>query len=94
MSDQTIRLLDYDAELAGDLRAERREEARLSALARMLVVPRGAWDVQALQDQNACSYGLLVLDGLVTRTAMLGGDDASAQLLGRGDLIRSNVAVD
>jgi CRP/FNR family transcriptional regulator, cyclic AMP receptor protein len=84
----TVRLLDYDPELARDLREERRDEASRTALAPTLAGPRGAWDGAPPDVVGACPYGLLVLEGLLSRTVMLGGDQASTQLLGEGDLIR------
>ncbi|HYV14949.1 MAG TPA: helix-turn-helix domain-containing protein [Conexibacter sp.] len=84
----TVRLLDYDPELARDLREERRDEASRTALAPTLTVPRGAWDGVPPDVVGACPYGLLVLEGLLSRTVMLGGDQPSTQLLGEGDLIR------
>lgn len=84
-----LRLLEYDPDLAGDLRAERRHEACTSAHVRALDVPRGTWaGPEAIHQERPCPYGVLVLEGLVARTVMLGGDDACAQLLGRGDLLR------
>jgi len=88
-SGQTIRLLEYDPDLARDVRTERRPEAARTAQAHLLTLPRGPWDIAPIDEAGACPYGALLVDGLVTRTVLLGGEDASTQLLGRGDLIRT-----
>lgn len=85
-AERTICLLDYDPELGRSIRPQRRAEARASAIAPVVVVPRGAWDAQELAQGDTSPYGLLLLDGLVSRTVLL-GDVAATQLLGRGDLI-------
>lgn len=83
---QTIRLLDYDPELGRSLRPERRAEARRSARATSFVVERGNWSARELADERAPAYGLLLLDGLASRTVLL-DDVEAAQLVGRGDLL-------
>lgn len=83
---QTIRLLDYDPELGRSLRPERRAEARRSARATSFVVQRGSWSAHELADERAPAYGLLLLDGLASRTVVL-DDVKAAQLVGRGDLL-------
>jgi|SRR5829696_535973 len=87
--ERTIRLLDYDPDLGGSLRPERRAEARASALATMVQVGRGTRTATELTGGNAAPYGLLVLDGIANRTVALDGV-VSAQLLGRGDLVRAS----
>jgi len=83
---RTVRLLDHHPELAASMRPERREEARAAALATSLEVPRGDWDLAALVRAQAVTYGLLLLDGVVSRTTFVDGV-AAAQLLGQGDLV-------
>jgi len=90
-AERTIRLLDYDPELGATLRRERQAEARRSALATLVQVARGPCDADALTGGHSAAYGVLLLDGLLNRTVALDGV-VSAQLLGRGDLVR--VAVD
>ncbi|HEX7289606.1 MAG TPA: helix-turn-helix domain-containing protein [Conexibacter sp.] len=90
---RTIRLLDYDPELGSSLRPERRAEARASALATLVEIGRGALDWHELGAGREASYGVLLLDGLVNRTVVLDGA-ISAQLLGRGDLVRIVGAAD
>src|SRR5215207_3633250 len=87
-TEQAIRLLDYDPELGRSLRPERRAEARQHALATMVQVDRGTRTAAELTGGNRAPYGLLVLDGIANRTVTLDGV-FSAQLLGRGDLVRA-----
>ncbi|HEX4804512.1 MAG TPA: Crp/Fnr family transcriptional regulator [Conexibacter sp.] len=87
---RTIRLLDYDPALAASLRPERRAEARATAQAPLVEVGRGACSAADLSGGRGAAYGVLLLDGLATRTLVL-DDVASAQLLGRGDLVRAAV---
>lgn len=83
---RTVRLLDYDPELGRTLRPERRAEARQGARATVLAIGRGAWPTHALAGEPAPAYGLLLLEGLASRTIML-DDVEAAQLVGRGDLL-------
>lgn len=80
---RTVALLDYDPELGRALASERLAEARERAVVTMVRLPRGRWSLGALVDR--CPYGVLVLDGLLSREVAL-GDTVSMQLLGRGDL--------
>lgn len=85
--ERTVRLLEHDPDLGRSLRPERLEEARGSARATAVSIPAGAWDPHQLAEAHDCPYGLLVLDGLASRTVVL-GDVVATQLLGRGDLIQ------
>jgi CRP/FNR family cyclic AMP-dependent transcriptional regulator len=84
---RTIRLLDYDPELGATLRHERQAEAHATARATVIEVPRGARTTEELTGGHEAAYGVLLLDGLANRTIVLDGV-VSAQLLGRGDLVR------
>lgn len=84
---RTIRLLDYDPELGATLRPERLAEARESARATLVEVAPGARRPEELTGGHEAAYGVLLLDGLANRTVALDGV-VSAQLLGRGDLVR------
>lgn len=86
-ADRTIRLLEYDPELGATLRPERRAEARASARATLVTIERGEHAVGELAGGRDSAYGVLLVDGLLNRTVMLEGV-ISAQLLGRGDLVR------
>jgi CRP/FNR family cyclic AMP-dependent transcriptional regulator len=82
----TVALLDYDPELGRSIAAPRRAEARARALVTMVSLARGDGHVEALAAR--CPYGVLLLDGLVSREVALAGT-VSMQLLGRGDLLRA-----
>lgn len=84
---RSIRLLDYDPELGATLRPERRAEAYTSARATLVQVQPGRRSVDELTGGHGAIYGVLLLDGLLNRTVAL-DDIVSAQLLGRGDLVR------
>jgi CRP-like cAMP-binding protein len=83
---RTVRLLDYEPALASSLRAERRAEAHATAEATVIDVQPGARSLAELAGEQTSAYGILLLDGLVNRSVVL-DSIASAQLLGRGDLV-------
>jgi CRP/FNR family cyclic AMP-dependent transcriptional regulator len=85
--ERIVRLLEYDPDLGRRMRPARLHEAQLHALAPVVTVPRGLWDPSATGATAVGPYGLLVLDGLISRDLMI-GEVASAQLVGRGDLIQ------
>jgi hypothetical protein len=86
--ERIVRLLEYDPDLGRRMRPARLHEAQLHALAPVVTVPRGLWDPSATAATAVAGpYGLLVLDGLMSRDLLI-GDLASAQLVGRGDLIQ------
>jgi CRP-like cAMP-binding protein len=81
-----VAVLDVDPELAQDLTGDRLAAARAAAVAPVAALPRGPWRPPARA--GAGGYlGLLVLDGLLTRTIRLLGR-TSMQLLGAEDLLR------
>jgi CRP/FNR family transcriptional regulator, cyclic AMP receptor protein len=88
-----MRLLDYDPELGATVRPERRAEAHASAQATLVEVAPGVRRAEELTGGGEATYGVLVLDGLANRTVMLDGV-VSAQLLGRGDLVRIGADAD
>ncbi len=79
-----VAVLDADPELGQELAADQRAPARAAAIATAVTLPRGAWRPPARAGGH---LGLLVLDGLLTRTIGLLGR-ASMQLLGPEDLVR------
>jgi CRP/FNR family cyclic AMP-dependent transcriptional regulator len=85
--ERIVRLLEYDPDLGRRMRPARLQEAQLHALAPVVTVPGGRWDPSATAATAAGPYGLLVLDGLISRDLLI-GEVASAQLVGRGDLIQ------
>jgi CRP/FNR family cyclic AMP-dependent transcriptional regulator len=84
---RTVRLLDYDPELGATLSPERLAEAHEGAQATLVEVARGVRSSTELTGGHKAAYGVLLLDGLANRTVVLDGV-VSAQLLGRGDLVR------
>ena len=81
-----VAVLDVDPELAQGLNADQRATARAVAIAAALTLPRGAWRPPARFGAGG-HLGLLVLDGLLTRTIGLLGR-TSMQLVGAEDLVR------
>jgi CRP-like cAMP-binding protein len=81
-----VAVLDVDPDLAHGLCADRLAAARAVALAPAITLPRGAWRPPARAGTGGY-LGLLVLDGLLTRTIRLLGRP-SMQLLGAEDLLR------
>lgn len=81
-SSGTVRVLDWDPELARSMRPERRAEARVHALASSIDVACGAWEPPTW----GATYGLLLLGGRISRTVFV-SEVASEQLLGPGDLL-------
>src|SRR6188768_152867 len=84
----TVQLLEADPELARGLDARRIREAGQRVLARAIEVPRGPWSSERLLARGGRPIGLLVLDGLLVREAVV-GDHPCAELLGPGDLLRA-----
>jgi CRP-like cAMP-binding protein len=80
-----VAVLDADPELGQELTADQLAAARAAAVATVVTLPRGAW--RPPRAGAGGHLGLLVLDGLLTRTIRLLGRD-SMQLHGAEDLIR------
>jgi CRP/FNR family cyclic AMP-dependent transcriptional regulator len=81
-----VAVLDVDPELGQDLSGDRLAAARSVAVAAVVGLPRGPWRPPA-RPRAGAHLGLLVLDGLLTRTIQLLGR-TSMQLLGAEDLVR------
>lgn len=84
---ELARILDVDPELGYRLEAQDREHARRLAVARLRTIPAGEWAPSREWDEQAGHLGLLVVDGLVTRTISLGHTTCS-ELLGQRDILR------
>jgi CRP/FNR family transcriptional regulator, cyclic AMP receptor protein len=82
-----VRLLHADPGLGRLLTAARREQAARELVVRTHRLPVGRWDVSRLAGAAAGHVGLLIVDGLLSREVIV-YDQASAELLGRGDLLR------
>lgn len=83
---QTVRLLDHEPGLAEGLTGGQFEAARRASIAAAGVLERGPWHPRPEQFQPG-SFGLLLLDGLLTRRVSL-GDRTCAEVVGPGDVLR------
>lgn len=83
---RTVRVLDHDPELAGDLDSDQFEAACLASVAAVGRLERGHWDPSPEQFRKG-SFGLLMLEGLLARKVTL-GDRTCAEVLGPGDVLR------
>jgi CRP/FNR family cyclic AMP-dependent transcriptional regulator len=84
-----VRVLDAVPELADEITDDRLEGARRHALAATIELAPGRWHASASDLDDPGGYGLLVVDGLMTRDIVLGQTTAS-ELVGSGDLLRPN----
>src|SRR5829696_3463172 len=84
-----VRVLDAVPELADEISDDRLEGARRHALAATIELAPGRWQASASDLGEQSGYGLLVVDGLMTRDIVLGQTTAS-ELVGAGDLLRPN----
>src|ERR671937_3002242 len=84
----SVQLLEADPELARGLDPRRVREVSQRLFARSIEVPRGPWSPERLLARGGQPIGLLVLDGLLVREAVV-GDHPCAELLGPGDLLRA-----
>jgi CRP-like cAMP-binding protein len=79
-------LLDLDPDLGGRLTPGEREEARRLVPARTLALARGPLTLPQPARTGSALHGLLLLDGLVSRSIAL-ADTTTVELLGGGDLL-------
>jgi hypothetical protein len=84
---QTVQVLIEDAELGEGLAEGRLQEAERRCLATVVRVPRGPWGTGPVSQGLAGGFGLLVLEGLLSRRVGQNGR-FGAELLGPGDLLR------
>jgi CRP/FNR family cyclic AMP-dependent transcriptional regulator len=83
----TVRVLDEDLELAAAVDQAVFKQARLAAVAPLLVVPKGPWQPPAAPRARGRDFGLLVLSGLLLRDMELAGR-SFVELRGPEDLLR------
>ena len=83
-----MRLADVDPSLFAELTGRELDDAQAQAVVPAVTLERGRWDPSQLPggDLEAC-LGLLVLDGVLLRSVVLGSDPRS-ELLGPGDVVR------
>jgi CRP-like cAMP-binding protein len=85
----SVQLLEADPDLARGLDPRRIREVSQRLFARSIEIPRGPWSPERLLARSgAHPIGLLLLDGLMVREAVV-GDHPCAELLGPGDLLRA-----
>ena len=85
--DELVRVLEEDGELANALERAETAAAAERALARVLRVEAGPWEPPRPSVDVRAGFGLLVLDGLLTREVVLAGLGCT-ELLGKGDVLR------
>jgi hypothetical protein len=84
-TDQAVRLLDVDRELARTVGNDL-PEARALAVAGCVTIPRGRWSPAAAADRVRGGFGLLVLRGLLMRD-LESPEALGAELVAEGDLL-------
>jgi CRP/FNR family cyclic AMP-dependent transcriptional regulator len=82
----TVRLLEADPDLARYLPADGVQALTGTLLADVLELPRGPWRPSPTEPESG-HLGYLLLNGVLVRQLTVGGA-RSAELLGRGDLLR------
>lgn len=85
--DRAIPILDFDPDLAEDLREEQFALARRQIIAEIFTCPTGPWAVGPDDFDGVGNLGLLLIEGLLAREVTV-GDYTCAELLGPGDLIQ------
>jgi CRP-like cAMP-binding protein len=90
---RTVRLLEADPGLADALEPEDAEAARRVVVARVERLDPGPWQPAYDPREYLAAIGLLIIDGLVTRTVSVEGREFT-EVLGPGDLLRPWQAVD
>lgn len=87
MAGEPVSIIDFDPDLAEDLRPQQLPLARRQIVAEILTVPAGQWELGPDDFDGAGSLGLLLIEGLLTREVTV-GDYTCAELLGPGDVIQ------
>jgi CRP/FNR family cyclic AMP-dependent transcriptional regulator len=82
-----VRVFDLDPALLSELDAGTAQIVRARGVADSPVLRRGRWTPPAGAEPGPGAVGLLVLDGLLTRTIHFAGHE-SPELVGAGDLLR------
>ena len=87
VAERLIRVLEEDPQLVADLDPEDAQQAMLLAVAPSLELEPGPWHPRFEGAESDGSIGVLILKGLVLRSARLVEHDG-IELLGPGDLLR------
>jgi CRP/FNR family transcriptional regulator, cyclic AMP receptor protein len=82
-----VAVLEHDPDLGENLRDEDLARARMHIVADLVVYPRGDWGVGPDDFDAVANMGLLIIDGLMTRTVTV-ADYTCAELLGPGDVLQ------
>jgi len=82
-----VPVLAKDPDLAGALSGDRLRAAETACVANVVRVPRGPWGGAKASRVIAGGFGLLVIEGMLSRRVGRGGR-FGAELLGPGDLLR------
>jgi CRP/FNR family cyclic AMP-dependent transcriptional regulator len=82
-----VKVFDADPDLVSDLDPASARVLRHRTVADSLVLEEGPWTPPAQHELGPGSIGLLVLDGLLSRTVRFDGLE-SPELVGAGDLLR------
>jgi CRP/FNR family transcriptional regulator, cyclic AMP receptor protein len=79
-------LVDLEPELTDRLPREAIAEARTRLVVPVEDLPAGPWDPEAIGPARRSAFGILVIDGLLSRDVTVAGGGA-LELLGAGDLV-------
>jgi CRP/FNR family transcriptional regulator, cyclic AMP receptor protein len=85
--ERPVRVFDADPDLLEGLDPEAARILRARGIADSVVLEEGPWTPPAERELGPGAIGLLVLDGLLTRTVVFDGLE-SPELVGAGDLLR------
>jgi CRP/FNR family transcriptional regulator, cyclic AMP receptor protein len=85
--ERPIPILDFDPDLAEDLRDEQLALARRQITAEIFTCAAGPWSVGPDDFDGVGNFGLLLIEGLLAREVTV-GDYTCAELLGPGDVIQ------
>lgn len=84
---ETVSILEHDPDLGEDLSAEQLDLACQVVRAEVLSYPAGAWEVGPDHFNEAASFGLLLIEGLLAREVTV-ADYTCAEVLGPGDVVQ------
>jgi len=85
--ERPIRVFDADPDLVADLEPQLADFLRNRGIADSIILDEGPWTPPAEEELGPGSIGLLVVDGLLTRTVTF-DELESPELIGAGDLLR------
>jgi hypothetical protein len=83
---RAVGLIDADPEFGVGVPQADEELARRTAVCPEIDLERGLWHPPPAEDYGDHAFGLVILDGMITREVVL-ADRSAAQLLGPGDVV-------